>query len=129
MRRLMLAIPVMLIMIVLARESFAQNQSNLPLNQQFQPLSSTGQLWNIPPPDDLPDHPSPAVITTPQECAVRSCGFPALTYCVITCDTKHSALCSCDCSNRVLGVCTELKAFCTCRETKFRAMPSDWWPF
>ena len=64
MRRLMLAIPVMLIMIVLARESFAQDQSYLPSSQQLQLVSSTGQLWRIPRPTTFPA--PPAVMTTPR---------------------------------------------------------------
>jgi hypothetical protein len=80
----------------------------------------------IGPPDWLPkDSSYPQMLSGPQQCGVNLCGMPTPTYCSVSCNADQVATCSCDCTSRVLGVCTELKSSCTCEDPTKIA----WWPF
>jgi hypothetical protein len=78
----------------------------------------------VTPPDWLKESPTPYVQSNTQQCAVNLCGMPTQTFCSVSCNEDQVATCSCDCTARVLGVCTELKSSCSCEDpNKLR-----WWP-
>ena len=56
-------------------------------------------------------------VTDPSGCIVQSCGIPVSTSCSIQCRSDQTPYCSCDCTDRALGVCTELKANCVCEKS------------
>jgi hypothetical protein len=67
----------------------------------------------------------PRVVTGPHHCDVHFCGLPTPSYCTVTCESDQVAVCSCDCTSRVLRVCTEAKGSCTCEDPR----EVRWWPF
>jgi hypothetical protein len=78
----------------------------------------------IKPPDWPTNSSIQQVLKTPQQCGVNRCGAPTPTFCSVSCYADQVATCSCDCTSRLLGVCTELKSSCSCEDpTKLR-----WWP-
>ena len=86
--------------------------------QSVEPLD-TIKTWDWP-----TYYTAPQVLRTPQQCGVNSCGMPTPSYCAVSCQEEQVATCSCDCTGRVLGVCTELKSSCSCQDpTELR-----WWP-
>src|ERR1700690_1785991 len=74
----------------------------------------------VSPPDWPKDSLVPQVRGTPQQCGVNLCGTPTPTYCAVSCNQDQVAICSCDCTSRVLGVCTELKSSCACEDPNKR---------
>jgi hypothetical protein len=83
-------------------------QSAQPLNEWDWPQDSSFQQ----------------VLRTPQQCGVNHCGMPTPTFCSVSCNADQVATCTCDCTSRALGVCTELKSSCSCEDpTRLR-----WWP-
>lgn len=68
---------------------------------------------------------APQIVKTPQQCEVHRCGMPTSSYCSVRCGQDQVANCSCDCTSRALGVCTELKSSCTCDAEPETA----WWRF
>jgi hypothetical protein len=79
-------------------------------------------------PDWLKESSTPYVQSTPQQCGVNLCGMPTPTFCSVSCKEDQVATCSCDCTSRVLGVCTELKSSCSCQDPTKLAWWT-WWPF
>lgn len=61
-------------------------------------------------------------LTKGNRCYVRECGMPSHGDCDIWCAENETPVCSCDCTNRVLGVCSELRGFCSCQRKRL-----SWW--
>jgi hypothetical protein len=80
-------------------------------------------------PDWLKDSPTPYVLNNTQQCGVNKCGMPIQTYCAVSCKEDQVATCSCDCTSRLLGVCTELKSSCTCADPTELVWWTTWLPF
>ena len=66
------------------------------------------------------------IVTNPSGCIVTSCGIPIPTSCSIQCRSDQAPYCSCDCTDRALGVCTEAKSNCVCEDsTRFSQLPGE----
>jgi len=62
------------------------------------------------------------VISSTDTCTVWNCGVPSHADCSINCGVDETPVCSCDCTSRVLGVCSELRGFCSCQRKRL-----SWW--
>ena len=60
--------------------------------------------------------------TEGNRCYVRQCGIPSHGDCEIFCGENETPVCACDCTTRVLGVCSELRGACSCQR---KHLP--WW--
>jgi len=83
-----------------------------------------GELTLIPAPADAPAYwkSGSFVSTSTHTCSVNNCGIPTHEDCSIWCKVDETPVCSCDCTNRVLGVCSELRGFCSCQRKRL-----SWW--